>query len=60
MIFAKWESITFVDNITILRRILSGAVAFLAFNFLMILLICSAVAKGISYLFLICPLYCLC
>ena len=49
MIFAKWESIIFTDNITILGGNLP--VAFLGFNFLMILLICSVVAKGVSYLF---------
>ena len=41
----------FADKITILGGILSGPVALLAFNFLIILLIYSAVAKGISYLF---------
>ena len=41
----------FADNIAILGGILFGAVAFLEFNFLMSLLICSAVAKEILYLF---------
>ena len=48
MIFAKWESITFADKITILGGISSAPVALLGFSFLIILLICSAVAKGIS------------
>ena len=61
MIFAKWESNIFADIITItLGRILSGIFAFLKFNFLMILLICSTLAKGVSFCFLIWPLYCLC
>ena len=51
MIFAKQEFIIFADNITILGGILSGPIAFLGFNFLMILLICFAVARGISNLF---------
>ena len=51
MIFAKWESVIFADNIAILGGILFGAVAFLEFDFLMILLICSPVAKEILYLF---------
>ena len=51
MIFAKWESVIFADNIAILGGISFGAVAFLELNFLMILLICSAVAKEILYLF---------
>ena len=44
MIFAKWESIIFADNIAILGGILPGPSAFLGFNFLRI---CSALAKGI-------------
>ena len=43
MIFAKWECITFADNITILPifdGISSGTVLFLGYDLLMILLIC--------------------
>ena len=39
------------DKITILGRILSGPVAFLGLYFLIFVLICFDVAKGISYLF---------
>ena len=34
MIFAKWESIIFADNITILGGNLSGPAAFLGFSFI--------------------------
>ena len=45
------ESIIFANKITIKDGIFSGPVALFGFNFLIILLICSAVAKGILYLF---------
>ena len=51
MVFAKWESIIFADNITILGVIFAGPVALLRCNILIILLPWSAVAKGILYQF---------
>ena len=47
MMFAKRKSIIIADKITVLGEILSEPVALLGFIFLIILLICSSVDKGI-------------
>ena len=43
-----WQSIISAESLNILSGILSGPVAFFRFRFLIILLICSVVACGMS------------
>ena len=48
----RCESIILVDSLNVFGGILSGPVAFLAFNSFIILFICSEVAVGMSNVFL--------
>ena len=50
--FVRCELIIFTDSLTICGGILSGAVAFFAFNSFIILFICPEVAAGMSNVFL--------
>ena len=52
IIFVRCESIILADSLTIFGRILSGPVAFFAFNCFIILFICSEVAVEMSNVFL--------
>ena len=52
IIFVRCELIKLADSLTIFGGILSGPVAFFAFNSFMILFICSEVTAGMSNVFL--------
>ena len=52
IIFVRCESIILADSLTIFGGILSGPIAFFAFNSFIILFICSEVAAGMSNAFL--------
>ena len=51
IIFVRCESIIFADSLTIFGGILSGPVAFFAFNSFIILFSCPEVAAGMSNVF---------
>ena len=50
--FVRYELIILADSLNVFGGILSGPVAFLAFNSFVILFICSEVAVGMSNVFL--------
>ena len=52
IMFVRYESIILADSLNVFGGILSGPVAFLAFNSFIILFICSEVAVGMSNVFL--------
>ena len=52
IIFVRCESMILAGSLTIFGGILSGPVAFLAFNYFIILFICLDVAAGMSNVFL--------